>query len=341
MNPLNRRQFLAGALVAPLSGAALVLQYPPGSARERPGAPLSRSFCPQNTAEDVTTGIDLTGKTVLITGCNAGIGYETARVLAMRGAHVLGLARNLDKARQACASISKLGVKGTLTPFACEHTDFASVVSCTQSVCALNSPLDIVICNAGVYFLPQLELAQGLEKQFVVNHLSHFLLVNRLWTQIYQAPQARVVVVGSDYYRFAPKAGIDFNNLSGQRRYDPYEMYAQSKLAKALFGYELARRLSRTDATANVVHPGWVLTETMRSYIAQHTDKLAITDQKSPERGAATVCYVATNPTLAKANGKYFEDCHESIPEQKMRDSHLAAKLWAVSEALTRPYLDA
>jgi len=297
----------------------------------------STPFGKSSTAEEVTAGLDLSGKTALITGCNAGIGFETLRVLTLRGACVYAVARTLEKAKSACAAVE--GERGKAIPFACEQSDFSSVVECANAVSKHHAPIDMLICNAGVYFLPQRELAEGLEKHFVINHLSHFILVNRLLSLTNAARQGRVVVVGSDAYRMAAETGIEFDNLTGERNYDPERMYGQSKLANGLFVRELARRLAGGSTTANLAHSGWVMTETMRSFLKSRKEDTENTEAKSPEQGAATVCYVATNPSLRNISGSYFEDCHLDLPGGHMRDDAMAAKLWAVSEHLTRPYL--
>jgi NAD(P)-dependent dehydrogenase (short-subunit alcohol dehydrogenase family) len=301
-----------------------------------------KPFGKDTTAEEVTAGLSLTGKTVLIAGSTSGIGYETMRVLVMRGAHVYGLGRSIEQAEKACAAATASGVKGTATPFACEQTDFSSVVACAEAVRKLQAPIDVLICNAGVYHVPKLELAEGLEKHFVINHLSHFILVNRLIDRVKSAKQGRIVVVGSDAaFKTVPEAGIEFDNLSGQHSYDPFKTYGQSKLANGLFARELAHRLLGTHTTSNVLHPGWVMTNTMHDLVVSwHLDpEEAKKAAKTPEQGAATVCYVATDPALRKVSGEYFEDCKITIPGGHMRDDAMAAKLWAVSEELTRAYL--
>lgn len=286
--------------------------------------------------------MDLTGKIALVTGCNAGIGYETIRVLAQRGAEVFGLARTLEKATDACNSVNAARGMGRAVPFACEHTNFQSVVDCTDAIERTGKPIDMVICNAGIYFLPQLELAQGLEKHFVVNHLSHFILVTRLLDRVRAANAGRVVVVGSDAYKLAPTSGIEFDNLSGQRYYDPAKMYGQSKLANGLFARELARRLRGSRVTSNVVHPGWVMTETMRSQVnGKNFSEEQMAKAKTVEQGAATPCYVASHPDVKNVTGEYFEDCNVVIPTGHMRDDDLATRLWVTSETLVRDYLRA
>jgi NAD(P)-dependent dehydrogenase (short-subunit alcohol dehydrogenase family) len=145
-------------------------------------------------------------------------------------------------------------------------------------------------------------------------------------------------MVSSMGHAWAPDAGIEFDNLSGERDYDPNRMYGQSKLANGLFAFELARRLEDTNATANAVHPGIIMTN-----LARHFPKwqqvagrlIGWTFMKSMEAGAATTCYVATNPALAKVSGFYFSDCNPQVPSPQMMDAELAARLWEKSEELT------
>lgn len=333
---LTRRRFLQATALAAASTTATGCGPDEEAKAVPPGVPLS-SFGKESTSEEVTQGLDLTGRNVLITGVNSGLGQETMRVLAMRGAHVLGTARSMDKAREACAA-----VQGKTTPLSLDLADFPTVAACADSVRALGIPLDAVICNAGIMALPQLEQVNGIERHFVVNHLGHFVLVSRLLDQVSAAAQGRVVVVSSGGYRWAPEAGIEFDNLSGERGYEPNRAYGQSKLANGLFSLELARRLEGTNATSNSVHPGVIHTN-----LGRHFPKwkqtlahlIGWTFMKSVEQGAATSCYVATAPTLARVSGQYFEDCNPVIPGGHMRDGALAARLWDVSTELTRPYL--
>jgi len=317
---MSRRRFVAGS-------AGLVLApYLPAYARYAENVSHS-PFGARSTAEEVTAGIDLTGKTALVTGCNAGIGYETMRVLAMRGAHVLGTARSREKGEDACNSVA-----GQCTPLVLELTDFDSVVACADQVQAMDVPLDIVICNAGILFRDYRQV-RGLEMHFVVNHLGHFLLVNRLLGKITAAPQGRVVVVSSNAHRRAAVDGIRFDDLSG--RSWTSSAYSHSKLANGLFSLELARRFEGTDATSNSLHPGVVDTKMLRS-TGFDMSRLRV---KTPEQGAATTCYIATSPALADASGYYFSDCNPEEPSAAMQDVEMAARLWDVSEELVRDHL--
>jgi len=295
-------------------------------------------FNKESTGEEVTEGLDLSGKNVVITGVNSGLGYETMRVLAMRGAHIIGLARNMEKAKKACAS-----VEGKTTPVVCELTDFNSVVACTEIIKGLNQPIDILICNAGIMELPELEQVYGIEKQFVVNYLGHFILTNRLLDQVKAADQGRIVMLSSGRYKSAPPEGIQFDNLSGEKDYDPLTAYGQSKLAIALYSQELSRRLEGTTVTSNAVHPGIIMTNLGRhlpTWKIMLSKLIGWTFMRSVERGVATTCYVATNPELAKVSGQMFFNCNPITPEgSHMSDRTLATKLWDVSVELTKDYL--
>lgn len=313
---LSRRTFLQGATFAWLAS-----QLPRAIA-----APPRSVFGARSTAEEVTAGLNLAGMTAVVTGCNSGIGYETMRVLALRGAHVIGTARTLEKGRQACNS-----VRGKATAVVMELTDFDSIVSCADEIQSMNVSVDMLILNAGIV-LDELQQVNGIEMQFVVNHLGHFILTNRLLNRVKAARQGRVVVVGSGSHRNPPEGGIQFHNLSGEGWSG--RGYAHSKLANGLFSLELAKRLQGTRATSNCVTPGHV-----RTNILRNVSSSAANDAKSPAQGAATVCYVATTPALENVSGEYFADCNPAQPSAYQSDPAMAAKLWDVSMEMTQKYL--
>ena len=333
---MNRRGFLisSAAGAATVSVAGCGRREPP----ERPaGVPLS-NFDRDSTAEEVTAGLDLSGMTALVTGSNSGIGYETARVLALRGARVICAARTLDKAQATCDSID-----GLTTPSAFDLAEYDSIVAAAAQIRALNTPIDMLICNAGIMELPELQQVNGIERQFAVNHLGHFILVNRLLDLVVAAPQGRIVNVSSGQAtRNAPPEGIQFDNLSGERGYDPAAAYGQSKLANVLFTLELARRLQDTAATANALRPGVIPTNLGRHMpfwkpLVLKTVGKAFT--KTIGQGAATTCYVATAPALATTSGCFFDDCNPIIGGGFTADTAMAGKLWQVSEQLTAAWL--
>lgn len=284
------------------------------------------SFGAESTAEEVTAGLDLSGRTAVVTGCNSGIGYETMRVLALRGAHVIGTARSVEKGRDAANSVT-----GRVTPVVLELTDFDSIAACADQIQAIDVAIDMLILNAGV-LLRELQQVRGLEMQFVVNHLGHFILGNRLMNRVIDAPEGRVVVVGSAAHRRVPEGGIQFDRLSGEGW--SRQGYGHSKLANGLYSLELSKRLAGTRATSNAIHPGGVRTNIMRNISPGGGG-----GGKTPAQGAATQCYVATNPALAGVTGQYFADCNPAEQSAHQKDEVMAAHLWEVSEELTRDYL--
>lgn len=338
--PITRRELLRTGIALCVathltgSGFAGNFDYRP-AVRGRPAPPKS-PFDGKSTAEDVTTGLGLDGMTALVTGCNSGIGHETLRVLAMRGAHVFAAARTREKAEKACASVD-----GRTTPVVIELTEFETVVNAAKKVRASADHLDMLILNAGIMALPALERVDGIEKQFVVNHLGHFLLTDRLRDLVVAAPQGRVVVVSSSAHVWAPPEGIQFDNLSGEAGYDPFAAYGQSKLANGLFSRELARRLADTRATSNSLHPG-VIPTNLNRHLPQRDDGEdggpPNFRMKTIPQGAATSCYVAAHPALREVTGYYFADCNAAMPNEHMQDDAMAARLWRVSEELTAKY---
>jgi len=336
---MNRRQFLQGATAAatvPLLGAC---------AGDGPVVAIDRSypvsqFGPESTAEDVTQGMDLEGVTAMVTGCNSGLGYESMRVLALRGAHVIGTGRTLEKASVACESVA-----GSTTPVALELSSFQSAVDCADAIDKLGLSPDILICNAGINTFGELELVNGIEKIFTVNFLGHFVLVNRLLPLMKQRQSARIVHVGSrSAYVQAPAVGIDFDNLRGEKVFDSQEAYGRSKLANALFSLELSERLEGSTVTSNVIHPGLVKTNIARTapaVLRTAFDWFGGLIAKTPQEGAATQVYVATSPTLEGVSGAYFEDCNAVTVSgnNHVFDKPMAARLWATAEEMTQGYL--
>jgi len=284
------------------------------------------------TAEQVTAGLSLAGKTLLVTGCNSGLGAEVLRVLSLRGASVIGTARTLDKAKSACASVT-----GATVPLACELSEPASVRACVEAVKGMAKPLDAIICNAGVMALPTLNRAYGYELQFFANHIGHFMLVTGLLEQLGEA--GRVVMLSSSAHRQAPKVGIEFDNLDGAKSYSGWTAYGQSKLANLLFAKQLARRFAGSKRTANAVHPGVIRTglqRYMNPVLAATLTVFAPLGLKSIEQGAATEVYAATHPQLANVSGEFLADCNIAQPRADANDPELARKLWEVSEQIVR-----
>jgi len=282
------------------------------------------------TAEVVTQGIALKGKNFLVTGSTSGIGAETVRVLAQRGARVFATGRTKEK---AAAAFDR--VPGVIVPLACELSDPGSIRACVATLKQEGVKLDGVIANAGIMALPTLELVHGYERQFFTNHIGHFLLVTELLGELTE--HARLVILSSSAHKMAPKAGIEFDNLAGQRSYAAWTAYGQSKLANLLFAKQLAKRLQGTAITANAVHPGVIISGLQRSMPAFQRVGMAIVAPiafKSVSEGAATQCYVATRPELEGVSGEYFADCNIAEPSARAKDAALADRLWQESERI-------
>ena len=290
---------------------------------------MSQSFGKKSTAEEVLQRVDLTGKTVLLTGCNSGLGFETLRVLTQHNAHVLSTARSLIIAQEACAK-----VRGKTTPVACDLGDLSSVKQAIEAVRATGRPLNCIIANAGIMMLPQLEVCQGVEKQFAVNYLGHFMLITGLLPAIPKHVDARIVIVSSEAHKHAPKAGVDLDNLSGSRGYNSGAAYGQSNVARILFARALARRLKDAGITANSLHPG-VIGSTGLSRHAHPFLQWGINlFSKTIAQGAATQCYLAANPEAAGVTGEYFADCKIAKTSKAAQDDVLGERLWTLSEKL-------
>ncbi len=334
---ISRRQFLklAGVAASPAALAACG-----GVDKSRPGNVPRSAYSEDATAEDVTSGLDLTGTLAVVTGCTSGIGFETMRVLAKRGAYVVGTSRSLARAEKAC-----LRARGLTTAVELELSDLDSVVRCAEAIRSLNTPVDMLICNAGYRGGGNdRELINGVEKHFAINHLGHFVLVNRLLERLFLARQGRIVMVSSRAaYRDVGEQGIDLDDLGMERVYSDALAYGQSKLANALFSLRLAELLRGTRITSNALHPGLINTEIDRNLgpvLRFGFGVLTAVTGKSVEQGAATTCYVATNPELGATSGQFFEDCDAvTVADSHLHNRALAEQLMNVSEELTADYL--
>ena len=281
-----------------------------------------------STSADVTAGLDLSGKTFLVTGVRSGIGANTVTTLTSKGAHVIATGRKSEDAAAVLA-----GAPGT--PLSCELSDPASVRACVTAVKATGKKLDGILCNAGVMAIATLQTKHGLEMQFFTNHVGHFILVTGLLDQLTE--KGRVVMTSSDAHLGAPRVGIDFDNLDGSKGYRPWAFYGQSKLANLLFARQLAKRLAGSGRTANAIHPGVINTGLQRhmSPIARvGMSVVAPIGFKSIPQGAATQCFVATHPKAEGVTGEYWADCNLKRSSRNGRDLALAEKLWAKTEEI-------
>ena len=292
----------------------------------------SNPFGARSTADQVLAGVDLTGRHIVVTGCNSGIGFETMNALAANGAHVIGLARTLSAAAHAC---KRVGL--ACTPIACDLADLTSVTAAANAVRALGLPLDAIVANAGSALLPTLQTRNGIEMQFMVNHIGHFALVNQL-SDLVRNGSGRVVVVSSSAsINQAPAEGIMFDNLDGHESYRPFAFYGQSKFAAALYAKELSRRLAGRGIAVNSVHPGATkgtrLTKYLRGPIA-FVVTIAKLFMRNAQRGAATQSLLAASPRVTGITGEYWADCQIAAGNRLLGDDELAKRLWDVSESI-------
>lgn len=298
-------------------------------------APVTK-FSFFSTAEDVTEGVDLSGRTIAITGCNSGIGMESARVFALRGAHIVGLARTAGKAQ---AAFDKLGLdKAKTTAIACELSEPSSVREAAQSLLSLGKKLDVLLCNAGIMALPKRTIRHGLELQFLTNHMGHFILVTNTLDAL--ADDARVVIVSSGAHHMAPDVGIDLDDLNGAREYSPWRQYGQSKLANLLFARSLQKRFDDEvgkSRVASSLHPGVIKTNLGRHDQASVDAMIGSMDAssvKSIPQGAATQVLLCARPEAKDAHGGYYSDCQPKETSERGQDEELAERLWQRSEEL-------
>ncbi len=289
-------------------------------------------FDKRTTADQVLAGLDLSGKTFLVTGCASGIGFETMRALAARGGRVIGTGRTLQRAAEACGRVA-----GPTTPLACDQDDFASVAEAAGELRRLGVTLDAIIGNAGIFLPKTAALRYGVESQFRVNHLSHMLLVLRIADLLRQGSGRLVMVSSSAAQAFAPKQGVAFDNLDAHLGYQATRFYGQSKLANLTFAKQMAERLRARQVSANALHPGLIMSSNIgRSLgpVGQALSQAGKLFSKSIAAGAATQCLLAAHPALAGVSGRYYADCQPAKSNRLADDAGFQRRLWSASEAI-------
>lgn len=258
-----------------------------------------------STAEEIVHGIELVGKRILVTGGASGIGTETTRALASVGAEVIMAVRRVDAGEKVAAQISAATDNPKVTV---RHLNLADQTSVKAFVAGWSGPLHVLINNAGIMALPQLERTpEGWEMQFATNFLGHFSLTIGLHKALSAANGARIVSVSSSGNMISPVIFDDlhFNFLP----YDPFVAYGQSKTAQALLAVEATRRWADDGIIANALNPGAIATN-----LQKHTGGLKTPPErrKTPTQGAATSVLLAASPLLEGIGGRYFEDCNEA-----------------------------
>lgn len=314
-------------------------------------------FGATTTADEVLEGKDLTGKTAFITGGYSGLGQETARAMAAKGAHVIIAGRDIEKANTAAEEIRD-GVEGAhVETIVCDLGSLASVRACGEEARGRFDTIDLLINNAGVMACPQGETADGFEMQFGTNHLGHFVLTRELMPLVEKAAasgsDARIINLSSRGHHM-DQVHFDDPNFEN-RDYHKWLSYGQSKTANIQFAVGLQNRFGHKGITAIALHPGGIQTnlgrhmtdedrEWMRGRMQAQSDEEMLKAFKTIPQGAATTCFAATEPALQGHGGVYCEDCHVAEVDDENAsggvrsyavDPANADKLWALSEELT------
>lgn len=271
------------------------------------------------------------GKVCIVTGSNTGIGKETARGLAQRGATVVMACRDVAKAGAARDDIAATTGRTDVEVEALDLGSTASIRAFAERFKAKHARLDVLVNNAGVWLTSRATTAEGFESTFGVNHLGTFLLTQELLPLLKASAPSRVVVLSSALHY---NGKMVWDDLQYERRkFSGPGAYNQSKLANVLFTIALAKRLEGTGVTVNAVHPGVVATELSRSY-PKLLVKLFNLFLLTPEKGAACSLHVATAPELSKVTGEYFEKSRIKLAAKDARDEAAQERLWKLSETL-------
>ncbi|MGA0557378.1 SDR family NAD(P)-dependent oxidoreductase [Larkinella sp. VNQ87] len=320
--------------------------------------PLGTGFNGQSTTADVIQGITLSGKTAIVTGGNTGIGLETTRTLAAAGATVVVPARDVEKARKNLEGIANVEIE------AMDILNPASIDAFAEKFLASNRPLNLLINNAGIMWVPLRKDARGIESQLATNYIGSFHLTARLWPALKQANGARVINVSSLGHHMAP---FHFDDPNFEHRdYETLQAYGQSKTASNLFALELDNRAKAHHVRAYAVHPGSIAgTELGREAPLELFQKMGFLDEngtmrpeilatlKTVPQGAATTVWAATSPQLDHLGGVYCEDCdiaellsddpavrtkaklHQCGVQPYSLDETSAKRLWTLTEEMT------
>lgn len=280
---------------------------------------------------------DMTGKTVVITGANSGIGLETAVALARAGAKTLITVRDRARGEVAVADIRARSGHDVVDAVVFDLGSIASTRQGTAEILARCDRIDVLVNNAGVVLSSRRETEDGLEATFAVNHLGHFVLTELLLDRIKQSAPARIVNVASTAHKGARK-GLNFDDLQSSFAYGGMQVYSKSKLANIYFTTELARRLEGTGVTVNCLHPGTVATGYGRDGDSSGVLAFGLKVIKpfilSAEQGARTSIYLASSPDVAGVTGKYFVKCKPRRPSAAAQNDEAARRLWERSEEI-------
>lgn len=304
----------------------------------------------ESTTDDVLEGKDLSGTTVFITGGNSGLGRETGRAMAAKGAHVVLAGRDQARLDEAAAEIAQQTGSKRVETIRCDLGSLDSVRACGEETRERFEAIDILINNAGIMAVPQGTTSDGFERQLGTNHLGHFVLTKELMPLIEQGRDKRIVNLSSRGHHVAP---VDFDDPNFERReYHPFVSYGQSKTANVLFTIGLEDRFAAKGIHAYAVHPGGIdtnlgryMSDEMREYLMKSiVQRDADFKFKTIPQGAATQVWAATADELEGRGAVYCEDCHIAERDDESEtggvrgyaiDRDNAERLWELSETMT------
>ena len=273
------------------------------------------------------------GKVVVITGATSGIGEVAAQRLAAMGARIVLVARNAARGQRTLTRLPSLGAGAAHSVYYGELSRIADCKRLAAEISAAEPRVDVLINNAGALFGSRQVTSDNLEETFATNHMAYFVLTMGLRDALEAAGEARVVSTASDAHKGHV---LDFDDLQAMKRYSGIKAYGRSKLCNILFTRELARRWASTGITANCLHPGFVATRFgdasggFLSTVVRVAKNFAI----SPEKGAATIVYLASSPDVSSTSGEYFYKCRPATPTAGGTDDAAAHRLWVESAKL-------
>ena len=275
--------------------------------------------------------MNLQGKTAIVTGANSGMGMATVEALSDMGARVIMLCRSEKRGRQALEKLNSEKPRD-LDLILCDLGDYSSIRTFVATVKSKYSHIDILVNNAGFISLDRQETKEGLERQFGINHIGHFLLTTSLLDLMSEG--SRIVVVASG----AHKTGkIHFDDINLHKGFNVFKAYSQSKLANVLFTRELARRLKDRGITVNCCHPGAVATNIgidRETGFGKTVTRLLKPFFQTPAQGARTAIFLASDDSVADISGEYFYKCRIARSSKRSNDMELAKELFEFSEKL-------
>ena len=278
---------------------------------------------------------DLDGKVIIVTGATAGVGEVTARELAGMGATLVLIGRSAEKCRMVAEDIKSRTGNPEVSSLVGDLSAQADVRRLAAEFKQQYHRLDVLVNNAGAFFMARRESVDGIEMTFALNHLAYFLLTNLLLDVLVASAPARVVSVSSGAHYGGQ---LNFDDLEGKQNYGGWKAYGQSKLANILFTKELARRLEGQGVTANTLHPGFVASEFAKNNLGILKGPYSLVQKLiaiSPEAGAQTSIFLASSPEVQDVTGQYFDKKKVVEPSAAAKDEAAGRRLWEISARMT------